>query len=351
MTTVFTDFVRNFETDSDIHDHVNAAILKALKHVLHHRGLFYSSPSLLGYAGSSWADEEVMSDLVFDCLQRSLVTRLRGLRGLLQKSGAIDGVVVLNIKNFVWEKQKKHDPVGYAVFQNLKAAAAHLVDADELRRLNAQDISAFNGNTVYSIKAASSEAVADKTQLKEVLLRSGLMFDGLQSFTTVGVKGQEILVETIKSLKGFGIASFSVNALKKALCSLISESQTVRPVTSHQIVSEVFEDSPENSRTVPQDAGYQESESHAHMVQQIHLEIDNSRRTQAVRKRLHQMLDLAAEAWSGKNSTGEFSVEGLQSTLGIERTTVYDDLKFLASLRERVMTQQSLTNKHGEQHG
>ena len=353
MSTVFTEFVLSLGDECVVGTELLVAIRRHLTSTLRKRGIYDFGPSLLGYSGSRWNDEESMQDLVHDCLGRAILARLPRLLELVKTNGSVDGAVVQNIKRFVWEKQRQQDRVGFAVFQNLKAAVAELIANDELRRLNEKDESEsdFTADSEFSIKGASYGSVSSERQLKEALLASGLMFDGLQSFTTASHKGREILIETVVSLKAFGVTAFSIDSLKKALCSLISESRAVGTVTSRQILRDVFEDSSENSRTVPPDTGYEESESNALMVKLICLEIDNSRRTQAVRERLHQVLNLAADAWAGKNSSGEFSVEGLQSTLGIERTTVYDDLKFLASLRERVIAQRSLTNNHGEQHG
>ena len=353
MSTVFSDFLRDFDDDSESHGQVIDAIRRILTSVLRRRGIYQSGPSLLGYAGNSWDDEESILDLAHDCFDRSILQKFRGLRALLADSGSIDAVVVRNIQNFVWEKQKRHDPTGHAIFQNLKATVTELVEAGELIPLtngDEQSGSGFGGDSQYSIRGASDSAVASEPQLKEALLSSGLMFDGLQSFSTIGIKGQEILAKTVVDLKAFGIAVFSINALKKALTALVNDSLAAVPTAGCQLAAECFEDSSENIRTDQPGAGYEEAESRAHMIKEIHSEIDCSRRTATVRERLHRLLNFAADVWTGKDTSGAFSVEQLQSTFGIERTTVYDDMNFLGSLRERVTVRQSLAKKNGDQH-
>lgn len=354
MSTVFSDFLRDFDDDSEGHGQVIAAIRRILVSVLRRRGIFHAGPSLLGYAGNSWDDEESILDLAHDCFDRSILQKLRSLRALLTESGSIDAVVVRNIQNFVWEKQKRHDPTGHAIFQNLKATVTELVEAGELFPLtigDEQNRSGFSGDSQYSIRGASDSALASEPQLKEALLSSGLMFDGLQSFSTIGLNGQEILASTIVGLNAFGIAVFSINALKKALTVLVNESRAVVPAAVRHLAAEFFEDSSENIRTDQPGAGYEEAESRAHMIKKIHSEIDCSRRTANVRERLHRLLNIAADVWTGKDSSGVFNLEQLQSTFGIERTTVYDDMNFLGSLRERVTVRQSLAKKNGDQHG
>ncbi len=354
MTTVFSDFLRDFDDDSEGHGQVVDAIRRILVSVLRRRGIYHSGPSLLGYAGNTWDEEESILDLAHDCFDRSILQKLRGLRALLAESGSIDAAVVRNIQNFVWEKQKRHDPTGHAIFQNLKATVAELVEAEELIPIatgDAQSGTGFSGDSQYAIRGAAAGNASDEKQLREALLSSGLMFDGLQSFSTIGLSGQEILAKTIVGLKAFGIAVFSINALKKALTVLVNESRAVVPAAGRHLAAEYFEDSSGNIRTDLPGASYEETESRAYLIKEIHSEIDCSRRTAAVRDRLHRLLDRAADVWTGKDTSGEFNVEQIQSTFGVERTTVYDDMNFLGSLRERVTVRQSLAKKNGDQHG
>lgn len=347
MSTIFTDFVRDFETESENHGLIIEAIRDVLCKELRRRGIFHFGPSLLGYTGSSW-DDESLHDLAYDCLDRSILQKLRGLRALLKKNGSVDGVVVRNIKNFVGEQQRAQNPVGYAVFQNLKEAIVQLVESGRLRDRDEGSSSRAGIHTDSEFSTGASRGpVATESQLKEALFGSGSMFEGLPTLSTVGIKAQEILTEALGGLKNSEIASFSVNTMTRAICSLIAETTTA----GRRMVCELFEDFSENCRTVLPDAGYEEKESFEHLVQQMRVEIDRSPRSQAVRERLWRLLDLGYGVRTGRITPDAFSVPELQSSLGIERTTVYEDIAYLGALRERVTAQQSLVKKNGDQHG
>lgn len=354
MGTVFSDFIRDFETESDAHKRVLKEMQRILVAVLRRRGLYHAGPSLLGYTGDDWDVGDSLQDLVYDCFNRSILQKLRGLRKLLTASGSIDAVVVRNIKSFVWEKQKEQDPIGHAVYQNLKASIRDLVEASELIPLNGpgeQPEPVFRADARYSIRGAAQNIASDESQIKEALLSSGEIFENLESFSTVGVRGQESLSRAILALKPAGVGVFSVKSLKIAITTLLRESSTGLPNTGCELPEELFENLSGNFRTVSEGVGYVESEARAHLIRQVHSEIENTKRSASVKSRLHRLLDLAADVWMQKSGAVEFSVEQLQSTFGIERTTVYDDMKVLGALRERVIVQQSLAKKNGENHG
>lgn len=342
MSTVFTNFVRSFADTNQITAEVIASVRQHLAAVLRKRGLYQASPSLLGYSGSRWDDDDSFNDLAFDCLEWALLGKLDKLLEYLKCTDSIDAVVVRNIKNFVWEKQRQQDPNGHSVYQNLKATVASLAEAGALHRVNEGENSGLNdsADTEFRFGGASTCAAADEHQIKEALLRSGLMFDGLQAFASVGSRAQEILEATVIGLKGSDVGAFSLGGLKKAICLLIAESNAARVAPGRRIVRELFEEFSENSRTDLPDGSYEQSETREDLNMKIHAEIDCSRKSQSVKRRLHQILDLATEAEAGKTPPGSFTVEELQATLEVERTTVYDDLKFLALLRERVVSEQ-----------
>ena len=352
MSTIFTDFVRDFETERENHGRVIEAIRNVLVKELRRRGIFQYGPSMLGYrAGRSW-DDESLHDLAYDCLDRAIVAKRRGLLGLLQKPGSIDGVVVQNIRYFVGERQKLNDPVGSAVFQNLKAVLTEFVADGRMRTLHTGSATekGVQGNSEFAT-GADQGPLATELQIKNAMYSSGSMLDELPALATVGIKAQEILTEALCRLKDSGIASFSVQTMKRAICSLITESGAPVPTTRLKEVEEPFEDFFEKSRTVLPDTGYEDTESVEHFIRQMHGEIHRCHRSSAVRNRLCRLLDLAYEARAGRIPIECISVTELQSTLGIERTTVYDDVEYLGSIGQRVMAQHALDRKNGDQNG
>jgi hypothetical protein len=339
VTAIFTNFVRSVDPENTISPEVIAEVRNRLVAVLKKRGLYQKSPSLLGYSGARW-DSETENDLAMDCYAWAILEKLEKLREYLIVEDSIDAVVVRNIGNFVWEKQKQQDPIGHVVFCNLRKVLPAMVDAGQLHRIHedrnptAKDTS----ETEFQFTGAHRGSVADVDQLKDALLSTGLMFDSLQSFCHAGVKAQEALLDCLSRFQG-SIFGFSLGGVKTAICSLIAESKASGAAGRPGIV-ELSENFPEISRTEISDGGYEKSEWHEKLRNRVHTEIDASRRSTAVKSRMHKLNDLVADVESGKGSAETLAVESLQMTLGVERTTVYEDFRFLASLRERVSAEE-----------
>lgn len=110
----------------------------ALQSEMMQRGMWSTSPSYLGVVGYvSWSQEEAFFELQSDCYTFSFVRRLPGLNALLENQDNIEGVVFRNIRNFLFELQKRHDPLGYRVFRVLRSAADQLMDEERLVCSNA----------------------------------------------------------------------------------------------------------------------------------------------------------------------------------------------------------------------
>ena len=136
---VFTDHVRALGTgeplDSRRFETLWAALRAALRGELKRRGLWDSPPSYLGIYGSgSWetADggkthESALEELLVECYSYIFISRLRSLQAQLSLKTNIDGLVFLNIRHFLHERQKQHDPIGSQVFEVLQSAVRFAV--------------------------------------------------------------------------------------------------------------------------------------------------------------------------------------------------------------------------------
>jgi hypothetical protein len=122
------------------------ALRGLLRRELRRRGLWTTSPSLLGVFGwdrweSSAADSEwrwagrtpgALDELLVDCFDFTLLTRERSLRAQLAVKGNVEGLITLNVRNFVSERQKQNDPLGTRTFEVLHEAATRLVEGGHL---------------------------------------------------------------------------------------------------------------------------------------------------------------------------------------------------------------------------
>lgn len=135
---VFTDFVRSLEAHGEPEPRrlavVRDVLRAALRGELRRRGLWTAPPGYLGvYGHASW--DEALEELLAECYAFVFVDRLRSLQAQLRVKPNIDGLVFLNVRHFLHERQKENDPLGAQVFQVLQAAVRGAVAAGELHVL------------------------------------------------------------------------------------------------------------------------------------------------------------------------------------------------------------------------
>jgi len=150
MPSVFTAFVSGLRggvtPDADLFHDAWHGLRAALVDELKRRGLWQSSPSYLGVCGWERWDAETpgagahgqvsaLGELVADCYAFVFVDRLQALRRQLETKPDIDGLVVLNVRHFVHERQKEHDPLGFRIFDLLQSAVEGAIAAGDLHRL------------------------------------------------------------------------------------------------------------------------------------------------------------------------------------------------------------------------
>jgi hypothetical protein len=176
MPSVFTAFVRSQQgeetPDADLlHDAWNN-LQAALGGELKRRGLWQSPPCFLGvYGHERWDAEETVGDpmshawcrtrpaqsaleeLVTDCWAYVFADRMRSLKLQLAEKENIDGLVLRNVKNFLHERQREHDPVGFRIFERLKEVLADAVARQALYVLGGDP--RIRNNTVLGFEPAT----------------------------------------------------------------------------------------------------------------------------------------------------------------------------------------------------
>src|SRR6185436_14333623 len=138
MPSVFTAFVGCLQgartPDADLFHDAWHGLRAALVGEMKKRGLWQSPPCYLGaYGWESWDSEApqgsgasraqgALGELVADCYAFIFVDQLQSLKRHLQDKPDIDGLVLLNIRHFLHERQREHDPLGFRIFELLQAA-------------------------------------------------------------------------------------------------------------------------------------------------------------------------------------------------------------------------------------
>ncbi len=108
------------------------ALVSATQRELRRRGLWNSPPRFVGLeAAETWSDE-ALAELVSDCYV-FLMQRIQTLHQHLKLKPNVDGLVLLNVKHFVYERQKRCDPLGFRIFDITRAAVRQAIDQGTLR--------------------------------------------------------------------------------------------------------------------------------------------------------------------------------------------------------------------------
>jgi hypothetical protein len=160
---VFTRFLRALEpgrsSPSDGFEEVWQALRRLLVSELKRRSLWSLSPAYLGiYGSTSWADAEAVEELVADGFLFLFGERLRSLQAQLRQKPDVEGLILRGVRNFLYEAQKRHDPLGFRVFTVLRAAVRAAVTAGSLHVVEGSP--AVRRATVLAFHADASPAEA-----------------------------------------------------------------------------------------------------------------------------------------------------------------------------------------------
>lgn len=124
---IFTAYVRSLapgaEPDREAFVRVFRTLAGVLRKELERRGLWRAPPSFLGvYGWASWDEPGALEDLTSACYGYTFVDRLRALRAQLEVKPNVDGLVFRNVRNFLFDRQRRHDPLGYRAWEVVRAA-------------------------------------------------------------------------------------------------------------------------------------------------------------------------------------------------------------------------------------
>ena len=148
--SVFTAFVRSLEgertPDADLFHDAWHGLRALLASEMKRRGLWQTPPRYLGVCGWErwdseapqavpWDRASALGELVADGYAFIFVDRLPSLKKQLAGKPDIDGLVMLNVRHFLHERQKAHDPLGFRVFELLQEAIAGAIAQGDLHVL------------------------------------------------------------------------------------------------------------------------------------------------------------------------------------------------------------------------
>lgn len=230
MPSVFTAFVRGLEgertPDADLFHDAWHALRAALANEMKKRGLWQSPPCYLGAygwerwdseapsadqradgAGASRAQVSALGELVADCYAFIFVDRLQSLKRQLEEKPEIDGLVLLNVRHFLHERQKEHDPIGYRIFELLQAVVEGAVSSGDLHILSG-DKKIRNDTFLAFDPAAELQPTAYDLEPIVLLWNDELMPDLITARGRQQVRILQRLQQSLLELPRHGIEAF-----------------------------------------------------------------------------------------------------------------------------------------------
>ncbi len=138
----FTDYIRSLDPTGEPDAAAFAAAWEKLRRILsselRQRSLATAPPTFLGiYGYRSWyrPSPGAFEELVQDCFSWVFVDRLPYLVNSLEKLSHIEGVVAWLMRDFLYDRQKTNDPLGFRVFEVLRAAIRQMLQDNALHVL------------------------------------------------------------------------------------------------------------------------------------------------------------------------------------------------------------------------
>jgi hypothetical protein len=348
----FTEHFRRLETTRRPDELFLAALGKALRGRLRHAGLWDQPPAFLGYDefrnwADAFADGDAVADPTLDCYLEAVVRRYDSLADQLRKKDNIDGLIYLNVKRFILERQKKHDPIGYSAFKNLEAVLEKMA-AD--KQVSAEQRVEGRLRNESLVLFPSGERIASREQLEEALSTGPQWDQALPRQVKIGEGAQRLLLASLTTLPEAGVAAFRLGDLVNVLKDRVrhihaqrnrpSDSEVVPETRTNQSICELI-------RIVRPDPGYEEGrENLQHLLRRMRNAIDLLDAQERTRTGLRHLLDeLSCHAETDEEIP---SWAELSRRLGVRRTTLWDHLERLRELAKRLLDEPDTPSRGGE---
>ncbi len=132
---------------------------------LRRKSLWNMPPRFLGiYGEPEWSlHGDALEELLHDCYIFVFLDRLGGLKDQLLKKDNVEGLVIRNIRNFLYDTQKRYDPLGFRVFVTAQKGVRGAVEAGALFVVG--EPSRVRNDTVLGFTPDADRERADRVDL------------------------------------------------------------------------------------------------------------------------------------------------------------------------------------------
>jgi hypothetical protein len=344
----FTEFVRRLADREDIlaseFDACLTELGRALRNRLQRLGMFNLPPAYFGYPEYASWDQALdvrngPTDPLLDCFDYAITRRLDKLAGKLRAGTMpnVDGLVLLNVGHFLFERQRDNDPVGHAVFENLEAALLALAQVGTVTLENLDGKKIRNGTVIG--RAPGSGSLSSAEQVAAALAAEPEFEPLYVHLSHANTRAQTVLAELLPRLgqAGVGRCRFQdlVDALKERVHQACGNrnrppSNEVLPTTAQQ------EESVELIRIVLPDDRYADNEQYEQLVQRVRAGIE----TLPQKRTRNGVARLLEEILRHRDVDEEVpTIDELSRRLGAPTSTIHDHWRKLRQLFDQARTQ------------
>lgn len=326
MSTPLTRHIKTFDAGTFPSKEILEIIGKVLKSKMRERNLWDQPPSLLGYSYHQNWNKKTFSDILHDCYDYAIPSRYQSLKTHVSIKENIDGLVFLNISHFLQDRQKAHDPEGYAIFKNVEAVLQDFSKSGFIRLDNLRDKNKIRNETIcILITPYSQELFQDYGVIKQTVSSHSEYETILNNAVILGAKGQHSVSLLILHLRKEGIAAFRVKDLVDILKDA-SRSVDVEILSSdvksdfHKEFSEMSVSNAHQIEAAIDAAGLQEK---------IKKEINKLKRHNKVKRRLYLLLTVIYNRVANDENV---STTEIAREMGESKSTISEDWALLRSL-------------------
>lgn len=228
MCMSFTEHVRAFGRDCDPEACVVRRLEGLLRRRMLQRNLLSSPPAYLGYDIPTWHADGAFDDIVVDCYLFAVARRIEGLRNRLRTQDNIDGFVARNVNNFLTERQRRRDPIGYAVFGNVEGAASDVFAEGRVSITGVED-GRLCGESVFHLDPTRPrENPCAPERLGEAVAEARDWSDALADLTSTTEGGRAWVATFLRQLGAAGVVCVRVADLVSAIASRARADWAVR---------------------------------------------------------------------------------------------------------------------------
>lgn len=188
-----TGMLREWLDSGEMSPDLGQRLLQALEDVvvaeLKRRGLWNASPRYLGLLGEQWRDRDgsgPLRELLNEVFVAAIAEPLPRWRNLLADPAAsLEAALVQAIRNHLHELQRRHDRLGYDLYQRSKEAVLAAIAAGELFFADPHDSQRISNHSVLTADPAGGMEPVPAEKLAE---RTPFWVDTLLPELVVGIR-------------------------------------------------------------------------------------------------------------------------------------------------------------------